>query len=105
MRFRYIQPRRPEQNGKVERSHRIDEEEFCGVRAFAAFDSAATALQAWEERYNHDRFSMALHGLTPAEKLARCLTPPDPPPLVPRSEAGPNPATNFPAALHPESHA
>ncbi|MBP8104950.1 MAG: integrase core domain-containing protein [Nitrospira sp.] len=28
IRLRHIQPRRPEQNGKVERSHRIDEEEF-----------------------------------------------------------------------------
>ena len=28
VRVRYIKPRRPEQNGKVERSHRIDEEEF-----------------------------------------------------------------------------
>jgi len=25
---RYIRPRRPQQNGKVERSHRIDQEEF-----------------------------------------------------------------------------
>ncbi|HZT76592.1 MAG TPA: helix-turn-helix domain-containing protein, partial [Vicinamibacterales bacterium] len=28
IRHRYITPRRPEQNGKVERSHRIDDEEF-----------------------------------------------------------------------------
>jgi hypothetical protein len=30
MRHRYIKPRRPQQNGKVERSHRIDNEEFWG---------------------------------------------------------------------------
>jgi transposase InsO family protein len=34
------------------------------------FAPAAEALLAWERRYNHERFSMALHGLTPAEKLA-----------------------------------
>ena len=28
IRHRYIKPRRPQQNGKVERSHRIDDEEF-----------------------------------------------------------------------------
>lgn len=28
IRHRYIQPRRPDQNGKVELSHRIDAEEF-----------------------------------------------------------------------------
>src|SRR2546427_7778299 len=30
IRHRYIRPRRPQQNGKVERSHRIDQEEFWG---------------------------------------------------------------------------
>jgi hypothetical protein len=30
IRHRYIKPRRPDQNGKVERSHRIDNEEFWG---------------------------------------------------------------------------
>ena len=70
MRLRYIKPRCPEQNGKVERSHRVDEEEFWSRATFAAFAPAAEALLAWERRYNHERFSMALNGLTPAEKLA-----------------------------------
>lgn len=91
MRLRYIKPRRPEQNGKVKGGHRIDDEEFWSVRTFAVFDSAAAAVQAWERRYNHDRFSMALDGLTPAEKLARCPVPPGLPSLVPGSEPGPNP--------------
>jgi transposase InsO family protein len=67
---RYIRPRHPQQNGKVERSHRIDQEEFWGRRRFADFDDAATALRAWERTYNYDRFSLALQGRTPAEKLA-----------------------------------
>ena len=34
IRHRYIRPRRPQQNGKVERSHRIDQEEFWGRHRF-----------------------------------------------------------------------
>lgn len=67
---RYIRPRRPQQNGKVERSHRIDQEEFWGRHRFHDFDEAAVGLGAWERRYNYERFSLALQGRTPAEKLA-----------------------------------
>jgi transposase InsO family protein len=77
IRHRYITPRRPEQNGKVERSHRIDNEEFWQRHSFASFDEAAVALESWERRYNHERFSMALHGHTPGEVLAAELSNPD----------------------------
>jgi transposase InsO family protein len=70
IRHRYIRPRRPQQNGKVERSHRIDNEEFWGRHRFQDFEAAAEALRGWEGRYNYERFSLALHGRTPAEKLA-----------------------------------
>lgn len=70
MKHRYIKPRRPQQNGKVERSHRVDSEEFWGRHAFTEFDDATAALRRWEHTYNHERFSMALGGRTPAEKLA-----------------------------------
>jgi transposase InsO family protein len=70
MRLRYIKPRCPEQNGKVERSHRVDGEKFWSRSTFAGFAPATEALLAWEHRYNHERFSLALNGLTPAEKLA-----------------------------------
>ena len=73
IRHRYIQPRRPQQNGKVERSHRIDNEEFWGRQCVLDFEAAAAALPHWERTYNVDRFSLALHGDTPAEKLARRL--------------------------------
>jgi transposase InsO family protein len=73
IRHRYIKPRRPQQNGKVERSHRIDQEEFWGRHRFADFDAAAVGLRVWEARYNHERFSLALQGRTPAEKLAALL--------------------------------
>jgi transposase InsO family protein len=71
IRHRYIRPRRPQQNGKVERSHRIDQEEFWSRRQFETFTDADVAIQGWERTYNVDRFSLALHGETPAEKLAR----------------------------------
>ena len=70
IRHRYIRPRRPQQNGKVERSHRIDNEEFWGRHRFPDFNAAAAALGGWEARYNYQRFSLALKGRTPAEKLA-----------------------------------
>src|SRR5262244_1801091 len=68
IRHRYIKPRRPQQNGKVERSHRIDQEEFWGRRRFDDFDAAAVGLRAGEWHYNQERYSMALQGRTPAEK-------------------------------------
>ena len=73
IRHRYIKPRRPDQNGKVERSHRVDAEEFWGRHTFATYDAAAAALPSWEHEYNEVRFSMALQGRTPAETLAAVL--------------------------------
>jgi transposase InsO family protein len=73
IRLRYIRPRQPQQNGKVERSHRIDTEEFWRREAPPDFMTALPALQAWERRYNFARFSVALKGETPAEKLQRLL--------------------------------
>src|SRR5262249_42791087 len=70
MRARYIQPRRPQQNGEGERSHRIDSEEFWGRHEFSDRLAAEPQLRDWERRYNHERFSLALAGRTPAEKLA-----------------------------------
>ena len=73
IRHRYIRPRRPQQNGKVERSHRIDNEEFWDHHEFVSFEEAAQGVRDWEQVYNYLRFSMALHGRTPAEKLAAVL--------------------------------
>lgn len=73
MRHRYIKPRRPQQNGKVERSHRIDSEEFWGRHEFMDRVEAEPQLREWERRYNHERFSLALAGRTPAEKLAASI--------------------------------
>jgi transposase InsO family protein len=76
IRHRYIKPRRPQQNGKVERSHRVDNEEFWNRRQFVSHEEAAIALSDWQDAYNHQRFSMALGGQTPVERLAAKLTDP-----------------------------
>jgi len=76
IRHRYIRPRRLQQNGKVERSHRIDHEEFWSRHDFGDFTDAAESLRRWEHAYNHERFSLALQGRTPVEKLAAVSRPP-----------------------------
>jgi len=48
IRHRYIRSRRPQQNGKVERSHRIDQEEFWGRQHFQDFETAPGAVRDWE---------------------------------------------------------
>ena len=57
----------------VERSHRIDAEEFWGRRTFTTFDEAVVGLGHWEHEYNHRRYSMALGGETPRERLTTKL--------------------------------
>ena len=73
VRLRHIRPRCPEQNGKVERSHRIDSEEFWSKHHAHDFDSTSDALLRWERFYNLERFAVVLKGETPAEKLTRLL--------------------------------
>lgn len=75
--MRYIRPRLPNRTAKSNAAiHRIDEEEFWGRYAGQDFDAATDALAVWEYRYNHERFSMALRGRTPMEKLGAMLAPP-----------------------------
>ena len=54
MRVRDIRPRRPEQNGKVERSHRIDEEEFWRRYVGQDFDLASSREAAGFTRAAQD---------------------------------------------------
>ncbi|WP_224278212.1 IS481 family transposase [Nocardioides lacusdianchii] len=67
-----IKPRTPRLNGKVERSHRIDSEEFYRLLEGEVIDDARlfeTRLQEWEDYYNYDRPHGALDGQTPYERL------------------------------------
>jgi transposase InsO family protein len=68
----YIKPNTPRLNGKVERSHRIDEEEFYRLLEGEVIDDANLfniKLQEWEDYYNFDRPHGALGGQTPYERL------------------------------------
>jgi transposase InsO family protein len=68
----YIKPRTPRLNGKVERSHRIDAEEFYRLLDGVVIDDAKVfndKLQAWEDFYNYHRPHGGLGGQTPYERL------------------------------------
>ena len=67
-----IKPRTPRLNGKVERSHRIDSEEFYRLLQGQVIDDTnlfAEKLQEWEDYYNYHRPHGALDGQTPYERL------------------------------------
>ena len=69
---RYIKPRTPRLNGKVERSHRIDAEEFYRLLDGTVIDDAKVfnhKLQEWEDFYNFHRPHGGLGGQTPYERL------------------------------------
>ena len=68
----YIKPRTPRLNGKVERSHRIDEEEFYRLLEGVVIEDADgfnARLQEWENFYNYQRPHGALAGYSPYERL------------------------------------
>ena len=69
---RYIKPRTPRLNGKVERSHRIDAEEFYALLDGLVIDDAKifnNKLREWEDYYNYHRPHGGLNGQTPYERL------------------------------------
>ena len=69
----YIRPRTPHLNGKVERSHRVDDEEYYQLldRNGIADDIHLfnAKLREWEDYYNYHRPHGALDGQTPYERL------------------------------------
>jgi transposase InsO family protein len=75
----YIKPATPRLNGKVERSHRIDAEEFYRLLEGTVIDDAKifnNKLREWEDYYNFHRPHGALGGQTPYERLqAKTRTP------------------------------
>ncbi|MGH7901966.1 MAG: IS481 family transposase [Thermodesulfobacteriota bacterium] len=73
---RYIKPRAPRLNGKVERSHRIDEEEFYQMLQGIVIDDSKLfneKLREWENFYNFQRPHGSLSGQTPFERLQEKL--------------------------------
>jgi len=65
----YIKPRSPELNGKVERSHRTDQEEFYQLLTYTDDVDLSSKLASWEEFYNLHRPHGAHGGKTPYEVL------------------------------------
>ena len=68
----YIRPATPRLNGKVERSHRIDAEEFYRMLEGVVIDDAGVfneRLLEWENFYNFNRPHGGLGGQTPYERL------------------------------------
>jgi len=57
---KHIPPGCPEVNGKVERSHKTDSEEFYQGRHFKHKRDLARKLKKWETEYNEDRPHLAL---------------------------------------------
>jgi transposase InsO family protein len=73
----YIKPRHPRLNGKVERSHRIDDEEFYRMLDGILIDDAEVfndKLREWENFYNYHRPHGGLAGQTPYERLRQKTT-------------------------------
>ena len=69
----YIRPASPHLNGKVERSHRIDEQEFYRMLDQNGISDNIhlfnDKLREWEDYYNYHRPHVALQGRTPYERL------------------------------------
>ena len=65
-----IDPGKPAQNGKVERSHRTDQEMFYNGRKFKTELGLKRAIKKWNAKYNNLEH-IALNGLTPNEVLAK----------------------------------
>jgi transposase InsO family protein len=69
----YIRPRTPRLNGKVERSHRVDDQEFYQLLDQDGISDDIhlfnEKLREWEDYYNYHRPHGALGGQTPYERL------------------------------------
>ena len=63
-----IDPGKPAQNGKVERSHRTDQEMFYDRHEFKTIVDLKRAVMRWNNNYNNLEHC-ALNGLTPNEAL------------------------------------
>jgi len=69
----YIKPRSPQLNGKVERSHRTDQEEFYQLLTYTGDVDLEKRLTEWEGFYNYHRPHGAFAGKTPYEALRERL--------------------------------
>lgn len=63
-----IDPGKPNQNGKVERSHRTDQEMFYNRNTFTTLKELKTKMKIWNNEYNNMEHC-GLNGKTPNEML------------------------------------
>lgn len=63
-----IDPGKPAQNGKVERSHRTDQEKFYDENKFVSFEDLKQKMKIWNNLYNNTKHC-GLNGKTPNEAL------------------------------------
>lgn len=68
-----IEPGKPAQNGKVERSHRSDQEMFYDRVRFKSFEELKYKIKLWNMYYN-DLEHCGLNGKTPNEMLSLIKT-------------------------------
>jgi transposase InsO family protein len=71
----YIKKASPHLNGKVERSHLTDQQEFYQLIEYTDDIDIKKKLERWETFYNYERPSAALKGKTPYEVLREKLVP------------------------------
>lgn len=69
----YIKPKTPQLNGKVERSHRTDKDDFYQLLTYTDDVDLNKKLAEWEHFYNYDRPHGAFNGKTPYEALRSLL--------------------------------
>jgi transposase InsO family protein len=68
-----INARTPQLNGKVERSHRTDQQDFYQLLRYTDDVDLMQRLAEWEAFYNHHRPHGAFLGKTPYEVLRERL--------------------------------
>lgn len=73
IRHAYIKRGTPQLNGKVERSHRSDQEEFYQLLSYKDDVDLEARLDQWERFYNFNRPHGAFNGKTPYEALRERL--------------------------------
>ena len=73
IRHAYIKPSSPQLNGKVERSHRSDQQEFYQLLSYKGNVDLEAKLDEWERFYNFHRPHGAFKGKTPYEALRERL--------------------------------
>ena len=73
IRHAYIKPGSPQLNGKVERSHRSDQQEFYQLLTYKGDVNLEAKLAQWESFYNFSRPHGAFDGKTPYEALREKL--------------------------------